>query len=273
MSEKYYREINSNKDIVKFELQLGAILLKLNEHNLNISNIKDEITKINTDIKNNDKDIKANYDICVSNKNSLIDIDRKIYATNSNITNINSNMKSININITNINSDIENIEESNKNNIKHNYAIENIWFYDIDILNVYITSKSKPSVILYEKIIESKFTVNSILEISCNILYDYVSYDHRGLLKHKYSLLDVNNNLIQTYNIIHTNSGDNLTNYLTMNDNFSFLFKDSHTDKLKIELQVGVVDVNRSISIGFRILNPYRNNILRVKYLKHLSEK
>ena len=38
MSEKYYREINSNKDIVKFKLQLGAILLKLNEHNLNISN-------------------------------------------------------------------------------------------------------------------------------------------------------------------------------------------------------------------------------------------
>ena len=34
MSEKYYREINSNKDIVKFKLQLGAILLKLNEHDL-----------------------------------------------------------------------------------------------------------------------------------------------------------------------------------------------------------------------------------------------
>ena len=68
MSEKYYRGINSNKDIVKFKLQ-GAILLKLNEHNLNISNIKDDITKINTDIKNNDKDIKSNYDICIANKN------------------------------------------------------------------------------------------------------------------------------------------------------------------------------------------------------------
>ena len=39
MSEKHYREINSNKDIVKFKLQLSAILLKLNEHNLNISKI------------------------------------------------------------------------------------------------------------------------------------------------------------------------------------------------------------------------------------------
>ena len=36
MSEKYYREVNSSKDIVKFKLQLGAILLKLNNHSSNI---------------------------------------------------------------------------------------------------------------------------------------------------------------------------------------------------------------------------------------------
>ena len=64
MSEKYYREINTNKDIVKFKLQLGAILLKLNEHNLSI--------------KNNEIDIKDNYDICTTNNDTLIDIDRKI---------------------------------------------------------------------------------------------------------------------------------------------------------------------------------------------------
>ena len=160
-----------------------------------------------------------------------------------------------------------------KDIIKHNYAIENIWFYDIDILNDYIINKSKPAVILYEYEIESKFTLNSILEISCNIIYDYANYDHIGLLKHKYSLLDDNDNLIENYSIIHTNAGDNFTNHLTMNDNFSFLFKNSHTDKLKIELQVGMVDTNRSTNIGFRILNPYRNNVLRVKHIKHLPEK
>ena len=58
-----------------------------------------------------------------------------------------------------------------------------------------------------------------------------------------------------------------------MNDNFSFLFKNSHTDKLKIELQVAMVNSNRDDSIGFRILNPYKNNILCVKYLKYLSKK
>ena len=230
MSEKYYRDINTNKDIVKFKLQLGAILLKLNKYDVSI--------------KNNDSDIKSNYDICTANKNSLIDVDRKIYAINN-----------------------------NKKIIKHNYSIENIWFYDIDILNDYIITKSKPAVILYEHEIESKFTVNSILEISCDVLYKYANYDDIGLLKHKYSLLDANNSLIQAYNIIHTNNGDNFTNYLTMNDNFSILFKNSHTDKLKIKLQIAMVDVNRNYHIGFRILNPYRNNILRVKYLKYLSEK
>ena len=250
MSEKYYREINSNKDIVKFKLQLGAILLKLNEHNSNISNIKD-------DIKNNDKDIKSNYDICIANRNSLRDVNRKIYATNNNITNINS--------------DIESIKESNKNIIKHIYAIENIWFFNIDIINTYTIESSK--VTLFEYIIEGNFITNSVLEISCNILYKYANYNDVGLLKHIYSLLDANDNVIHGHNIIHTNSGDNLKNDLTMNDDFSILFKNSHTSKLKIRLQLGKVDISKNKTVGLRILNPYNNNILRVKHIKYLSEK
>ena len=94
-----------------------------------------------------------------------------------------------------------------------------------------------------------------------------------GLLRHTYSLLDNNNNLIHTHNIMHTNSGDNFSNHLTMNDIFSILFKNSHADKLKIELQVAMVDLNRNDSIGFRIINPYRNNRLCIKHIKYLSEK
>ena len=257
MSDKYYREINSSKDIVKFKLQLGAILLKLNEHNSNISNIKDDITKINTNIKNNDKEIKSNYDICIANKNSLVDIDRKIYATNNNIKNINS--------------DIESIEENNKNIIKYNYAIENIWFYNIDIVNTYTIESSK--VTLFEYIIEGIFITNSVLEISCNILYKYANYNDVGLLKHIYSLLDANDNGIHDHNIIHTNSGDNLKNDLTMNDDFSILFKNSHTSKLKIRLQIGKVAISKNKTVGLRILIPYNNNILRVKHIKYLPEK
>ena len=71
MSEKYNRKINSNKDIIKFKLQLGSILLKLNEHSSNISNINDNLKNLNTAIKNNDKDIKSNYDISTGNSKNL----------------------------------------------------------------------------------------------------------------------------------------------------------------------------------------------------------
>ena len=247
MSEKHYREINTNKDIVKFKLQLGAILLKSNEHDLNI--------------KNNDKDIKSNYDICTTNNNTLIDIDRKIYTTNNKITNINSD-------IENINSDIESIEEKF---VKHNYVIDNIWFYNIDIVSTYTIDSSIAD--LFEYSIEGKFITNSILEISCNILYKYANYNDIRLLKHIYSLIDANGNLIYTHNIIHTNSGDNYTNHLTMNDNFSILFKNSHTSKLKIKLQLGKVDKNNNKIVGLRILNPYKDNTLHIKYIKYLSKK
>ena len=113
--------------------------------------------------------------------------------------------------------------------------------------------------------------MNSILEISCNIIYKYSSYNDIGLLRHTYGLFDNNNDLIHVHNIIHTNSGDNFSNHLTMNDNFSILFKNTHTDKLKVELQVAMVNLNRNDSIGFRIINPNNNNTLCIKHIKYLS--
>ena len=79
--------------------------------------------------------------------------------------------------------------------------------------------------------------------------------------------------MIHDHNIIHTNSDDNLKNDLTMNDDFSILFKNSHTSKLKIRLQLGKVDISKSKIVGLRIMNPYNNNILRVKHIKYLPEK
>ena len=104
-------------------------------------------------------------------------------------------------------------------------------------------------------------------------MYKHGNYNDISLLRHTYNLLDDNANLIHTHSIIHTNAGDNLANHLTMNDDFSILFKNGHTDKMKIKLQVAKVDVNKSGNIGFRIMNPYNNNILRVKHIKYLSDK
>ena len=58
-----------------------------------------------------------------------------------------------------------------------------------------------------------------------------------------------------------------------MNDNFHILLKINYPDKLKIELQVAMIDLNINDSIGFRIMNPYKNNILCVKHIRYLSEK
>ena len=58
-----------------------------------------------------------------------------------------------------------------------------------------------------------------------------------------------------------------------MNDNFSILFKNSHTSKLKIKLQLGKVDKNNNKTVGLRIIDPYDNNTLHIKHRKYLPKK
>ena len=58
-----------------------------------------------------------------------------------------------------------------------------------------------------------------------------------------------------------------------MNDNFSISFKNSHTSKLKIKLELSKIDINNTKTVGLRILDPYYNNILHIKYIKYLSKK
>ena len=238
MSEKYYREINSNKDIIKFKLQLGAILLKLNEHNSNISNIKDDITKLNTDIKNNDNDIKSNYDICIANKNSLMDV-------NSNIESINTKLK------------------------KYRYTISSMWIKVLNLNTNYNITYSTYSLIDY--IFYDEFIAGSYLEISCNILYKYDNYNHIGLLKHHYKILDDNDKVIHEHIILHTNSGDNASNHLTMNDSFTVLFITKPSYKLKLNLTIYKLDPNNTTSVKFKILNPNYHNVLKLKHIKYLS--
>ena len=238
MSEKYYRKINSNKDIVKFKLQLAAILLKLNEHNSNISNIKDDITKLNTDIKNNDNDIKSNYDICIANKNSLMDV-------NSDIESINTKLK------------------------KYRYTISSMWIKVLNLNTNYNITYSTYTLIDY--LFQDEFIKGSYLEISCNILYKYDSYNHIGLLKHHYTILDDNDKVIHEHIILHTNSGDNASNHLTMNDSFTVLFITKPTNKLKLNLSISKLNPNNTTSVKLEILNPNYHNVLKLKHLKYIS--
>ena len=52
-----------------------------------------------------------------------------------------------------------------------------------------------------------------------------------------------------------------------------FLFCLKIVIRLKIRLQLGKVDISKNKAVGLRIMNPYNNNILRVKHIKYLSEK
>ena len=216
MSEKYYREINSNKDIVKFKLQLGGILLKLNEHNFNISNIKDDITKLNTDIKNNDKDIES----------------------------INTKLK------------------------KYRYAISSMWIKVLNLNTDYNIDYSTYTLIDYS--FQDEFIKGSYLEISCNILYKYDNYNHIGLLKHRYKILDDNDKLVQEHIILHSNSGDDTANHLAMNDTFTVLFITKPTYKLKLNLTINKLDPNNTTSVKFKILNPNYHNTLKLKHIKYM---
>ena len=223
MSEKYYREINSNKDIVKFKLQLGAILLKLNEHDLNI--------------KNNDNDIKSNYDICIANKNSLMDV-------NSDIESINTKLK------------------------KYRYTISSMWIKVLNLNTNYNITYSTYTLIDY--LFQDEFIKESYLEISCNILYKYDNYNHIGLLKHHYKILDDNDKIIHEHIILHTNSGDNASNHLTMNDSFTVLFITKPSYKLKLSLTIYKLDPNNTTSVKFKILNPNYHNVLKLKHIKYM---
>ena len=37
---------------------------------------------------------------------------------------------------------------------------------------------------------------------------------------------------------------------------------------MKIKLQIGKVDTNNSKTVGFRIMNPYNSNTLRIQHIK-----
>ena len=101
-------------------------------------------------------------------------------------------------------------------------------------------------------------------------LYKYDNYNHIGLLKHRYRILDDNDNIIQEHVILHSNSGDNASNHLTMNDFFTVLFINKPTNKLKLNLSINKFDPNNT-TVKLQILNPNYHNVLKLKHLKYIS--
>ena len=100
-----------------------------------------------------------------------------------NENNISSNLGKIN----NIENDLV--------DFKINYSIQNLFIYNIDIEKEITLDKDNSEYTIFSYNIEDDSKSNSYLEINCNILYDYISYDHIGRLNHIFKFYDKKNTL------------------------------------------------------------------------------
>ena len=242
MSDKYYRGLISSVDDVKNKLQLALMTLKINENRNIISGIKNDISEINN----------------FSDK-------------------INDNETNISNNLTKINDNDDNIDEirSNLNNIKNdlsdfkiNYAIQNLFLFDIDIEQNYTLNKDNPEFNIFSYNLEDNFKLNVILEFNCKILYNYNSYNSIGHLTHIYKLYDENNTLIHEYKFLKANAGDNLSAYLNQNDLFYVKLNNNYTI-IKIKLFLSIIDKNKTVTC--KLLNTFKSNFLVVKHYKKIN--
>ena len=243
MSDKYYRGLISSVDNVKNKLQLALITLKINENRNIISGIKNDISEINN----------------FSDK------------INNNVTNISSNLSKINDNDNNINE-----IRTNLNNIKNdltdfkiNYAIQNLFIYNIDIEKNYTLNKDNPKFSIFSYNLEDDFKSNSILEVNCKILYNYTTYNNIGTLIHIFKLYDENNVLIYEYNNLKSNAGDNSAAFLNQRDMFYIKLNDNYSI-IKIELILSILD-NITKSVSCKLLNTFKSNFLYIKHYKKIN--
>ena len=104
----------------------------------------------------------------------------------------------INKNLNNIKNDLT--------DFKINYAIQNLFIYNIDIEKNYTLNKDNPKFSIFSYNLEDDFKSNSILEVNCKILYNYTTYNNIGTLIHIFKLYDKNNELIYEYKNLKSNS-------------------------------------------------------------------
>ena len=115
------------------------------------------------------------------------------------------------------------------------------------------------------------FKKDSMLEIDCRLLYQYLNYNHIGLLQHVFKLYDVNDNIFYNYNSLITNSGDNTRNDIKQNDVFYVKLNDNYKI-IKIELNLSLIsNVSNTTTVDCKIYNSYKSNFLSVKYYKKIN--
>ena len=244
MSNKYYRGlINSVGTMQNIKLQLALMTLKINENRNIISGIKNDISEIN-------------------NFSDKINVNETNISDNlSKINNNTNDIDEINLNLNNIKNDLT--------DFKINYAIQNLFIYNIDIEKNYTLNKDNPKFSIFSYNLEDDFKSNSILEVNCKILYNYTTYNNIGTLIHIFKLYDKNNELIYEYKNLKSNSGDNLAAFLNQDDLFYIKLNENYSI-IKIELILSILD-NISKSVSCKLLNTFKSNFLYIKHYKKIN--
>ena len=180
-------------------------------------------------------------------------------------------LSKINTNENNISSNLGKINniENDLVDFRINYSIQNLFIYNIDIEKEITLDKDNSEYTIFSYNIEDDFKSNSYLEINCNILYDYTSYDHIGRLNHIFKFYDENNTLFHEIKFLKTNAGDKLKDNLYQNDLFYVRINDNYSI-INIELILGFLHIPNN-AIKFNIIDPLKTNYLCIKHYKRIN--
>ena len=172
MVARYWKKIGSVEIDIENSIQTSSILLKLKGYDEKLGDL--------SKIGNNENNISSNLSKIGNNENNI----------SSNLSKIGNNENNISSNLSKIGNNKSNIDEINKNfanidfNSNNKYSIENFFVYNIEIENSYTLNKDKPNFSIFKYTLEDNFKYNSILEVNCNLLYDYNDYNNIGTLTH-----------------------------------------------------------------------------------------
>ena len=252
---KYYRKISENVDNIKNSIDIASLLIKSQEVDLKIK-----------DIENNNNE---NLKLINSNESRLDNIENDILNINTKVTN-NYNISQINKKNIDFKTDIIDNQiiaiNSDLNNLKSKYSIENFFIYNIEIENTYSFNSDNPKFSIFNYDLVDDFRKDSILEVNTRLLYDYSGYNNIGKLIHNYKLYDSENVLFYEYKSLNTNAGDNLKDDLHQGDVF-YVKLDKDYIKIKIELILAMKE-GVTGSVTCKLYNSFNSNFLCIKYIK-----
>ena len=107
------------------------------------------------------------------------------------------------------------------------------------------------------------------MEVNCNLLYDYSSYNHIGTLIHVFKLYDENNTLLHEHKNLKANSRDNLKASLNQNDLFYVKLNNDYS-VIKIELVLSILD-NIDKTVSCKLYNSLNSNFLNIKHYRKIN--